>query len=237
MTGTPVIHRVAALECPVTAYDWAFARDQAGAIADHWRIMVERRPRMFDGRVLLQQDWGLVRVRGEVALRAQWFETSYSAFTAWLDFGPAGSRVCNGFSMAALRAKDGFVLAEMGAHTANAGRIYFPAGTPDLSDVAQGQVDLEASVLRELTEETGLSPEELSVDPDWVVVDAEPYLACMKVMRSPLSAAALAAEIERRIALQKDPELARMHVVRSLADLDPRRMHGFTLAFLQDQLA
>jgi 8-oxo-dGTP pyrophosphatase MutT (NUDIX family) len=95
--------------------------------------------------------------------------------------------------MAALRAQDGFVLAEMGAHTANAGRIYFPAGTPDPGDVAQGQVDLAASVLRELTEETGLTPDELTIDPDWLVVDAGPYNACMKLMRSPLPALDLAA--------------------------------------------
>lgn len=192
---------------------------------------------MFNGPVLMQHACEIVEERGVTVMRAQWFETSYAAFTAWIDFGFPDPRVRNGFSMAALRAKDGFVLAEMGAHTANAGRIYFPAGTPDPGDVAQGQVDLAASALRELTEETGLTPDELTIDPDWLVVDAGPYNACMKLMRSPLPAIELAADIERRIARQGDPELARMHVVRSAADLVPQRMHGFILAFLEEMLA
>jgi len=233
----PVIRRVAALHCPLTPYDWAFARDEAQAIADHWRKRVERQPCLFDGPVLLQHACEIVEEQGVNMMRAQWFEASYAAFTAWIDFGFPDPRVRNGFSMAALRAKDGFVLAEMGAHTANVGRIYFPAGTPDPGDVAQGQVDLAASVLRELTEETGLTPDELTIDPDWLVVDAGPYNACMKLMRSPLPAIDLAGEIERRIARQGDPELARMHVVRSAADLVPQRMHGFTLAFLEEMLA
>ena len=237
MSGQSVIHRIAALDCPVTSFDWAFARDEALAIADHWRTRVAQRPRMFDGRVLLQHAWEIAEEQGVAVMRAQWFETSYSAMTAWIDFGFPDRRVRNGFAMAALRARDGFVLAEMGAHTASAGRIYFPAGTPDLDDVAQGRVDLEASVLRELTEETGLSPDQLSIDPGWLVVDAGPYNACMKLMRSPLSAADLAAEIERRIALQGDPELARMHVVRSPADLDPQRMRGFVVDFLKEMLS
>ena len=52
-------------------------------------------------------------------------------------FGFPASNACNGFSMAALRGADGaFLLGEMSPHTASAGAIYFPAGTPERQDVA-----------------------------------------------------------------------------------------------------
>ena len=58
--------------------------------------------------------------------------------------------------MAALRAADGpFILGEMGGHTANAGKIYFPAGTPDNHDVVGGKVDLAGSALRDSARKLG----------------------------------------------------------------------------------
>ena len=73
------------------------------------------------------------RADGALRLAGVYFETDYADFVAWRDFGHPGEPVENCFSMAALRSADGaFLLGEMAAHTVNAGRIYFPAGTPDL---------------------------------------------------------------------------------------------------------
>src|SRR6185503_6454716 len=90
--------------------------------------------------------------------RAQYFETDFASFLAWRDWGFPDATVFNGFGMGALRGCDGgFVLGEMAAHTANAGKIYFPSGTPDLNDLKSGRVDIEGSVTREVAEETGLT--------------------------------------------------------------------------------
>ena len=70
--------------------------------------------------------------------------------------------------MAALRGSDGaFLLGEMSPHTASAGAIYFPAGTPDRQDLSGAVVDLEASARRELFEETGWRAEEAEIAAGW----------------------------------------------------------------------
>ena len=67
---------------------------------------------------------------------ASYFETDFASFLAWRDWGFPDRSVFNGFGMGALRCSDGaFVLGEMGRHTSNAGRIYFPSGTPDPDDI------------------------------------------------------------------------------------------------------
>ena len=120
---------VDAVDVRVEPFDWPFARNEAARIAAHWAERVAERPAMFDGEVLLQHEGRLVVENGRRVWRGSAFVTRFSAFLAWRDFGAPGLPVTNIFSMAALRASDGaFLLGIMGAHTANAGRIYFPAG-------------------------------------------------------------------------------------------------------------
>ncbi|MFX5960907.1 hypothetical protein ABTE72_19340, partial [Acinetobacter baumannii] len=77
---------------------------------------------------------------------ARYFDVDFASFLAWRDWGFPDRDVFNGFGMGALRAADGaFVLGEMGGHTATAGRVYFPSGTPDLDDVRDGRLDIPAS--------------------------------------------------------------------------------------------
>ena len=119
----------------------------------------------------------------------------------------------------------------MSSFTANAGRIYFPAGTPDPADVVDGAVDLLGNVLRELQEETGLDPAGLSVAPEWTAVDHGPRLALMKVIQADRPAEALREEVLRHIASEARPELADMRIVRSPEDFDPA-MPDFVTAYL-----
>ena len=77
---------------------------------------------------------------------ASYFETDFAAFLAWRDWGFPDESVFNGFGMGALRCTDGaYVLGEMGAHTANAGRIYFPSGTPDPTTSAAARSTYQAA--------------------------------------------------------------------------------------------
>jgi 8-oxo-dGTP pyrophosphatase MutT (NUDIX family) len=136
--------------------------------------------------------------------------------------------------MAALLTADGaFLLGEMGEHTSSAGAIYFAAGTPDRQDVFGERVDLEASVTRELEEETGIPASETTYDTRWIVVDAPPRVACMKIMRLAMSAQDAKARIEAFLASEDKPELARVHIARGPDDLDPARALPFVKVFLR----
>ena len=233
--GRSRILRVAELDLKLRQRAWLFAEERADDILAHWRKRQAERPSLFDGRVLLMGEHQFItRADGATILRGEYFETDFKAFLAWRDFGFPDPSVCNGFSMAALQAADGaYLLGEMSDHTANAGAIYFAAGTPDPSDVFDGRVDLGVSVVRELEEETGLKASDLAMAGDWIVVDDAPRIACMKPVRAADDAKTLKARIEGYLASEERPELARMHIVRSPGDLDETRMSRFTVDFLR----
>jgi 8-oxo-dGTP pyrophosphatase MutT (NUDIX family) len=229
------IRKVAELDLKLAQRPWAFADDRAEEILAHWRRRQEAQPSLFDGRVLLMGSHEfLARADGATILRGEYFETDFRNFLAWRDFGFPGAPVCNGFSMAALQsADDAYLLGEMAGHTANGGSIYFAAGTPDPSDIFEGRVDLRASVVRELEEETGLQPGDVALAEDWIVVDAPPRIACLKLVKAPQKADALKTRIETYLASETKPELTRMHIARSTADIDDKRMPQFIVDFLR----
>ena len=142
----------------------------------------------------------------------------------------------NCFSMAALRTADGaYLLGEMGSTTVNAGRIYFPAGTPEPDDVVGGKVDLAGNVIRELAEETGLTTRDLEIAEGWTCVRIGPRLAMMKEMRSRETAHDLRARILTHLPHDPHQELSDIHIVRGPADVDKTltiaqclARHGYT---------
>jgi 8-oxo-dGTP pyrophosphatase MutT (NUDIX family) len=233
--GPHSIHRVRAVRARLAPFDWAFARERRAAIDAHWATLVAGKPSMFNGRVLMQTQG---RLAGDV-FEAAYGDVDYASFLAWRDFGypPAGG-VRNGFAMAALRAADGaFLLGEMGPHTANAGKVYFASGTPDPGDVRpDGTVDLAGSVLRELAEETGLLPDEISVADAWTVLLNPVRAAFMRPVTLGMPADEARRLMLSRIATQSRPELSGIVVVRSPADLTPA-MPAFMHEYLLDAFA
>jgi len=72
--------------------------------------------------------------------------------------------------------------AKMGQHTANAGRIYFPSGTPDLDDLSGGAVDIAGSVAREVEGGTGLTPADYRAGPHWDCVVSGAAIAMIRML-------------------------------------------------------
>jgi len=139
--------------------------------------------------------------------------------------------------MGALRCSDGaFVMGEMGRHTANAGRIYFPSGTPDLDDIRGDAVDIAGSVAREVEEETGLAPADYRAGAEWDCVVSGVAVAMIRVLDVDGSGDALRARIEANLARQHQPELAAIHLVRGRSDLTAA-MPRFVTAFIERQFS
>jgi len=224
----PAIHRVSRLDLTVRPWCWAFADERRSEISAHFAALRVKTPALWNGRILL----GRNPVFERDCFRADYFETDFASFLAWRDWGFPEKSVFNGFGMGALRGNDGaFVLGEMAASTANAGRIYFPSGTPDLSDVRDGALDIAGSILREVREETGLSRTDYRADPVWYCVDAGPLIAVIQLLDVDMPGERLRGWIARTLAGQRSPELGAIHLVRGPEDFTPA-MPVFVTAFI-----
>ncbi|MCP3410708.1 NUDIX hydrolase [Bradyrhizobium sp. CCGB01] len=230
---SPVIHRVTTLALTVRPIVWPFAEEQRAEIASHFAEKQRERPKLWNGRVLLGRD----ALFKDGHLSATYFETDFASFLAWRDWGFPDKAVFNGFGMGALRASDGaFIMGEMAQHTANAGRIYFPSGTPDLDDVRDGALDIPGSVIREVGEETGLTEADYRAEPDWHCVVTGPSIALIQILDLDMSGGVARARIEANLAREAEPELSAIHLVRGVSDLTPS-MPRFVTAFVEQQFA
>jgi len=227
----PAIHRVTRLDLFFSDWRWPFAEQRRAEIDAYFAARRVEKPAMFNGRVLLARHPLFTGER----LSTEYFETDFASFLAWRDWGFPDRDVLNGFGMGALRSSDGaFVLGEMGPHTANAGRIYFAAGTPDLNDVRGDTVDIAGSVLREVEEELGLTVHDFRSADEWCCVVTDHAIAMMRVLTSDLPGDVLRQKLKANLAAQAEPELSDIHLVRSIADFTPT-MPVFVTAFLEAQ--
>lgn len=228
MTDSSVVP-IDRLELAYSFWDWPFADERRREIDAHFAALRRERPGLWNGRVLLLREFAIANG----VFRGSFFETDFTSFLAWRDWDFPDASVANCFAMGALRGSDGgFVLGVMASHTANAGKIYFPAGTPEPDDVVGDTVDLTGSVMREVLEETGLTSEDFVAEPGWSTVLAGPRIAQMKILNAPVPAADLRARILDRLTQEQQPELAGIHIARGPADLHPA-MPLFVTTFLR----
>jgi 8-oxo-dGTP pyrophosphatase MutT (NUDIX family) len=229
MAAIPVL-RIERLEMTFEPRSWAFADERRAEIDAHFAARRQHNPAIWNGRVLMLHDHA---IEGSVFC-GSFMEVDYASLLAWHDWGhpEAGAKDC--FAQGALRAADGaFLLGVMSRHTANPGRIYFPAGVLDPSDVFGEKVDLEASVWREVREETGLTTSDLVAEHGWYTMLAGPRFAHIKVLQAREDADTLRSRILQTLSQQHQPELSDIRIVRGPADFDPM-MRDFIIAFLTD---
>ena len=211
------IRRVARLDLRLEPKPWVFAEQRGAEIRSHFATIQQANPRLFNGRVVVMRDWEIV---GET-LRGDFFETDYASFRSWLDWGcpPAAAYDC--FAAACVLSADNAVIfGEMAAHTSNAGKVYFPCGTPDRDDVIGGKVDLLHSCTRELKEETGFDAAEFEVEAGWRIAELPSRIVAVKLLRSQHDAETLRRQALAYLRSEKLPELADIRLLRGRQDID-----------------
>jgi 8-oxo-dGTP pyrophosphatase MutT (NUDIX family) len=227
-SGIPVIS-IERMELAFAPRPWPFADRHRVEIDARFAELQRRNPALWNGRVLVLDEHSIA---GSV-FRGSFTEVDYASFLVWHDWGRPEAGIRDSFAQGVLRTPDGaFVVGVMAPHTANAGKVYFPSGTPDPSDVAGATVDLEGSVRREVTEETGLTVADYDARPGWYTVLDGMLIAHMKVLRVRENSSALRRRILRFMEQEQQPEFCDIRIVRGPADLDPM-MPAFVPAFLR----
>ena len=223
------VTKVDTLDLRFEPKSWAFAQERRVEIDALFAQKQRANPRLWNGRVLLMHRFNIEAG----VLHGAFLETDYASMNSWLTWGMPEAAIWDCFGAAAVRGSDGaFLLGQMASHTANAGRIYFPCGTPDLSDVIDGKVDFQHSIARELLEETGLRADELEAERGWTILQERARLVAYKVLRGGEPGEALKNRVEAHIKSDPHGELAAAHLVRNTADITAA-IPDYAAAFLR----
>jgi len=215
---TDTIVRTPQLRLRQTGAAWPFAVAHAGPIARHWARRSAENPAFYDGEVLVLRELasGADGTDGVLSLER------FSAFLYWRDQGRPDDATLDGFGSAIVRSAEGHVMVGRTAtNTLNPGRVYLPGGFLDARDARpDGSIDIDASIARELREETGLDAGRLQRLPGYLVARHGRHCCFAIEWHSELPAAALVDRMHRGLAEDPDRELVEILVVREPADLE-----------------
>lgn len=186
---------------------WGFADRHRNDIAAHWSRRTRETPDFFDGTVHLLTSY---TVSGSGILSARFVRTDFKNFLFWRETGWPDRGVMDGFGSALIVSAEGHVLlGRQRAGNLNSGLCYPPGGFIDARDVGpDGTIDIDASVAREIGEETGLRAPEIQRAAGYLVTIAGPVLSIAVLYRSALPGPALLSAVRGHIAADARSELA-----------------------------
>jgi 8-oxo-dGTP pyrophosphatase MutT (NUDIX family) len=95
---------------------------------------------------------------------------------------------------------------------------------------------MAGSVVREVEEETGLTPADYRASAHWDCVVSGNAIAMIRMLNVDVTGEELRARIEANLARQDQPELSAIHLVRDASDLTPS-MPRFVTAFIEQQFS
>jgi len=225
--------RLASCSFAVTDWEWPWAAERAETIAQDWARRRALLPQLFQGPIYMLSKQAI----DGAALTGTLFKTDFSSFLYWRDHRDEEKNVFETFGASLIRSAEGHVLlGRQGPGQLNSGRVYPPSGLIDNDDLHEGAIDIDASIERELAEETGLTPGLLERVPGYIAAVSEWQVAVAIEWRSPLAAEVLRQRILGFIDTDAQPELDDIVIVRQRSDIDARAMPGHAQALLRTLL-
>jgi len=196
-------------------HPWRIA--EHAAIEAHWAREQVERPWLFNGTVMLHRGLGLEDgVISGISHRAP-----YAALLHWGKTQPAAD-VWHLFGSAVMLSSDGaMLLIRMAAKTANAGKVYAPAGSLDETDIKAGHVDVEGSILREAREETGIDLSGVAAEDRLLGWRQRGRVAIFRRFQLTEPAAVLVERIRHHIRTDPEEEIEDVVVVRAPGEAGP----------------
>jgi 8-oxo-dGTP pyrophosphatase MutT (NUDIX family) len=200
-------------------HPWVSA--ERAAIADNWARDQVERPWLFNGTVLLHR--GLALEHGVISGTSH--RAPYAALrqlVAAMPYADANDDAWHLFGSALiLTADDAMLLIRMAAKTANPGKVYAPAGSLDESDIKNGSVDVQGSILREAREETGLDLSGAVAENRLLGWRSGRLVAVFRRFRLEETADVLVERMREHIRTDPEQEIADVVVVRAPQDAGP----------------
>ncbi|SOE10454.1 hypothetical protein SAMN05877838_0773 [Hoeflea halophila] len=191
-------------------------REHAAIEADWAREQVAR-PWLFNGTVMIHR--GLELEGGVISGISH--RAPYAALRRLVATWPRAD-VWHLFGSAViLSSDDAMLLIRMAAKTANPGKVYAPAGSLDPSDIRDGMVDVDGSILREAREETGLDLTAAAAESRLLCWRSGGLVAVFRRFRLTETADVLAARIRAHIRTSAEGEIEDVVVVRAPQDAGP----------------
>lgn len=173
------------------------------AIARNWQSALAANPSLFNGELYLAPQ---ARIEAGV-LRADFIRSRYETLLHWRHDSQK-TRPWHIFSVGVVVSADNrLIAARMAAKTAVGGRIYFPAGSIDDNDIADGLVDYDGNSRREVREETGLDLVVAQREDKIHLVTANRSIALFRRYRFEDNAVTLVERIREHLSAQAEPEL------------------------------
>lgn len=203
------------LRVDAAGHPWQLA--EQGAIARHWAREQVERPFLFNGTILMHR--GLRLVDG--AITGISHRAPYAALLHWVRTQPKAD-VWHLFGSAVMVSSDNaMLLIRMAARTANAGRVYAPAGSLDENDIKAGEVDVEGSMLREALEETGYDLRQAKPERHLLAWRQGNRVSVFRRFRLAEPASELAERMRDHIRTDSEQEIEDVVVVRIPGDAGP----------------